>query len=145
MCKDECRVCGFYGKEVTDRIEKFKGERTEEIMRLCDLCACVGSICAGTNSAGHKSINELTIIDFINLLWEVIYKIRSNNDPFGDDNKEFSRSLNLQLQVLQRIVEENNEKLIAKYHDGFSNGHKLGLEAGYQKCIRELKIIKKDL
>lgn len=125
MCKDECRVCGFTGKEVTDRIERFKGKTllkrsAEEIMRLCDLCACVGSICSGKNSAGYKSINELTIIDFINLLWTVIYKIKDDNN----ESKDNSNSI--------KVI---NQELIEKYNEGFSNGYKTGFSHGYQKCI----------
>lgn len=74
-----CRVCGFVGDEVRDRVTKFakwdhaQPEQIEDL-RLCDLCACIGSLCAGAD--GYASVAQLTQCELISLLRTVIWKIR---------------------------------------------------------------------
>ena len=79
-----CRACGFIGREVEERLESFEKYEhvdAEELtkLRLCDLCACVGSICEGGH--GQRSIKDMPISNLIDMLHTVIWKICDGGDP----------------------------------------------------------------
>jgi hypothetical protein len=40
----ECRICGFAGRDVLERMQRYP---TEPALRLCDYCACSGEACSG--------------------------------------------------------------------------------------------------
>ena len=54
----ECRYCGHERKEAAERVQRLGSQYD-----LCDVCACVGKICASSNVAvtvGELEVNEFT-------------------------------------------------------------------------------------
>jgi hypothetical protein len=78
--KQTCRVCGFEGPEVAARVRGWHDvaeslSAYKDHMRLCDLCACIGSVCCGAD--GSKLVATLAVKELVQLLHQVIYKIQS--------------------------------------------------------------------
>jgi len=71
-----CRVCGFEGPEVAERRKRWAQalDSYAQALKLCDLCAALGSLCNG--GGGHEAVTTLSIKDLIQLLHQVIIKIK---------------------------------------------------------------------